>query len=518
MSTKILVAGDVRGQLDQLYARVSLVNSKHGPFKCLFCVGDFLGDAEAAEAAVAPYRSGAATVPLKTYFLSSTGDAASLPALLAEVAGGGEVAPGLVFLGLAGIAQVAGLSVAYLSGEADDMPTSDLRALAQAPGFRGVDLLLTSPWPRGAFRQLDEGALSADLLPDRDLHEVGLEALAELAVLLRPRYHFAATENQFWQRPPYRHSAATTMLCRFIALAAVQADKKQKWLHALSLAPAPVEGAPLPPEPPGTTSCPYPYGKPSASAAGGGAAADGAEPQAKRQKKEFVKDTRGWIADNCWFCMASPNFEAHLVASVADECYLAQAKGPLVPEHCLVIPLSHKACSLQLNAEDAAEVDKYVAALRKCFNDQDQEVVFFERYVGNSQFEHMHLHALPLPREAAARARSVLEQHGARVGVRFEVLPKGTVLSTVLPNVEPFLRIELPTGEQLLHRMSTNPRKHPLQYAREAFATLLGNPRRADWKVCMPVTRPGGPPLVELEGEVTEALKAVFGAYDPGAS
>ena len=130
--------------------------------------------------------------------------------------------------------------------------------------------------------------------------------------------------------------------------------------------------------------------------------------------------------------------------------------------------------------------DRYVASLRRCFRDRGLEVVFFERYVGNSQFEHMHLHALPLRPELAARSRSVVEQHGARLGIRFDVLPKGTAVSSVLTTVEPFLRIELPNGEQLLHRMSTNPRKHPLQYVREAFASLLGSPKRADWKVGVP--------------------------------
>ena len=39
-SVKILVAGDVYGDLDTLFQRVATVNSKAGPFECLFCVGE----------------------------------------------------------------------------------------------------------------------------------------------------------------------------------------------------------------------------------------------------------------------------------------------------------------------------------------------------------------------------------------------------------------------------------------------------------------------------------------------
>jgi hypothetical protein len=41
MSTvKILVAGDVQGDLDTLFQRVEAVNSKAGPFVCLLCIGE----------------------------------------------------------------------------------------------------------------------------------------------------------------------------------------------------------------------------------------------------------------------------------------------------------------------------------------------------------------------------------------------------------------------------------------------------------------------------------------------
>ena len=44
MSKKVLLAGDVRGRLSALFARVAAVNKSSGPFDLLLCVGRFFSD------------------------------------------------------------------------------------------------------------------------------------------------------------------------------------------------------------------------------------------------------------------------------------------------------------------------------------------------------------------------------------------------------------------------------------------------------------------------------------------
>ena len=46
--------------------------------------------------------------------------------------------------------------------------------------------------------------VQADVLPDKDLPEVGCERVAEIAATVRPRYHFCATMDHFFARTPYR--------------------------------------------------------------------------------------------------------------------------------------------------------------------------------------------------------------------------------------------------------------------------------------------------------------------------
>ncbi|KAK8931306.1 Zinc finger CCCH domain-containing protein 59 [Platanthera zijinensis] len=42
---------------------------------------------------------------------------------------------------------------------------------------------------------------------------------------------------------------------------------------------------------------------------------------------------------NCWFCLSSPHFEAHLVVSIGGSDYCALANGPLVQDHVLFEPI-----------------------------------------------------------------------------------------------------------------------------------------------------------------------------------
>lgn len=124
MSVKILVQGDVGGSIDAFAARIRKVHGgKAGPFAAVLCVGTFFGALETQRAEMKQYLSGAKTLPLPVYFV--TGDepacaADTLAAALADVGDpswGGQLCPNLHYLGTHGIAEVAGLTVAYMSGK-----------------------------------------------------------------------------------------------------------------------------------------------------------------------------------------------------------------------------------------------------------------------------------------------------------------------------------------------------------------------------------------------------------------
>ncbi|CAM6106973.1 unnamed protein product [Calypogeia fissa] len=93
-------------------------------------------------------------------------------------------------------------------------------------------IFLTNEWPEGVTLGVDLTSVPSNI--DKS---TGTAIVAELAADLKPRYHIAGTEEVFYARDPYLNPGAVHST-RFIGLGAVGNDRKQKFLHALSLAPA----------------------------------------------------------------------------------------------------------------------------------------------------------------------------------------------------------------------------------------------------------------------------------------
>ena len=291
--TKILIAGDVNGKLGALYKRVASVNaSAAGPFDALFCVGPFFspvggslhgttqetaagvnGDVGVADGheEIRAYVEGRATAPIPTYFVEGlpTGREFCRDP-------DGAVAPNITFLGKPGVHLLHGLKVAVLPGRYNAIAYRDASKVAAsaaaaegeyrnedvqavkaahfADGCATIDLLLTAEWPTGVCAFARDAAASAPAVAAAA--EAGSPVVAELARDLQPRYHAAGRGGVFFAREPYRNPKHH--VTRFVGLGATGNKEKQKWLHALGLAPANA----LPPAalhqlPPDTTQCPY---------------------------------------------------------------------------------------------------------------------------------------------------------------------------------------------------------------------------------------------------------------------
>ena len=140
---------------------------------------------------------------------------------------GVEFSPSLTFLGRRGILYTAqGLSVGYLSGV--DGPTATpfqfgdddidelLLPIRTQSGFLGVDVLLTSMWPRDVrfrrcvchcgqrYHTIGVFQVARHSVNQPSVATPGSTALARLAAGLKPRYHFAGMSAGHFERTPYR--------------------------------------------------------------------------------------------------------------------------------------------------------------------------------------------------------------------------------------------------------------------------------------------------------------------------
>lgn len=67
----------------------------------------------------------------------------------------------------------------------------------------------------------------------------------------------------------------------------------------------------------------------------------------------------------CWFCLATPTIEKHLITSIGMESYLTLPKGGITPDHMLIVPIEHISSMFEISPDAALEVEKYKQALRE---------------------------------------------------------------------------------------------------------------------------------------------------------
>ncbi|MBA0810411.1 hypothetical protein Gohar_002412, partial [Gossypium harknessii] len=119
----------------------------------------------------------------------------------------------------------------------------------------------------------------------------------------------------------------------------------------------------------------------------------------------------------CWFCLSSPNVESHLVTSIGENFYCALAKGPLVQDHVLIIPVEHMPNTLSLPADSEIELGKFQNSLKVYYKNQGNEAVFFEWI--SIRGTHANLQAVPVPSSKAAILKDIFTLAAEKLGFEF---------------------------------------------------------------------------------------------------
>uniref|UniRef100_UPI00358E978E CWF19-like protein 1 isoform X1 n=1 Tax=Myxine glutinosa TaxID=7769 RepID=UPI00358E978E len=517
---RILVSGDVCGEYDVMFQRVRSVMKKNGDFNILLCVGSFFGDSEASREVWREYKEGRRAVPLPTYILGPN-DASTVDLFpLADGTDGEEVAPGITYLGHHGVLRTpTGLVVAYLSGhetrngkaEAWQHTAAHGNALREM-GSKEMDILLSSTWPEGVCKYSPEPV---------SLHRTAESSVvANVCRYLQPRYHFAGLQGFFHERVPFRNHEVLRErpkpVTRFIGLAGATA-KKGRWLYAFSMTPwSRSPAVDLNKQPPDVTENPWNLSKVAKATLdcgeethealqfffdlGNRGKERGHQARGHRRgqgERRSVMDeglplvpskhqrTTGFspavTPDSCWFCLASPNVEKHLVVSIAEHMYMALAKGPLTPEHMLLSPISHHPSSPTLPPPALAEAHKFIRSLKLFHESRGARAVVFER---NYRSVHLQLQVVGVPSRCSTEdIKEAFEKDAKFRGLDLQEIPESSDLSQVVPVGAPYFYVELDSGQKLLHRIRN---KFPLHFGREVLAhkCLLNVTERSDWRAC----------------------------------
>lgn len=325
---------------------------------------------------------------------------------------------------------------------------------------------------------------------------------------IQPRYHITAAiyrpeavdQCAFYERVPYLTICKDTnarQITRLINLCSVNdtvKDKTKKYLHALHITDTSSQDV---------QATQSPYMKMARTAEHDMEHARKVQKVSNRYTagpSQFFFDTnvpRGRgppikERTECWFCLATPELERHLIVSIGQEAYLALPKGALSHDHILIIPIVHEKSTIQLSPSCKEEIERFKSQLRRMFASEGKEMIVFDRNVHSIGAAHCHMQVIGIPGDRSIHCSEVFETEGARYNITFEKLAAEQNLTEAVEN-RPFFYAEMPAMDQEADD-SVRPRcrllhivigKHYMQFGRHVVATLLGCPRRTNWKYCV---------------------------------
>lgn len=178
--------------------------------------------------------------------------------------------------------------------------------------------------------------------------------------------------------------------------------------------------------------------------------------------------------ETCWFCLSNPAARKYLIADIGDEVYLALAKGPLTPEHLILVPIEH--FSSTLNDFDGSlrnELKQFMKKVNELH--EGKRAIFFR--ISNNPSHHWHMQAISIDSVRISDFLEFLEDFSIKLGYNFK-----QAQNEVQETFFEFSYIS-DSGEiiKLVHQYDPSA-FFPAQYGRQVLASFLEIEGGADWK------------------------------------
>jgi hypothetical protein len=539
------VVGNIHGKIEEFFQKLGSLQSKTS-FSFAIVAGNLFADPKSATnedvEAIQKLLDGRITVPLTTYFALGTHELPPKVAFKIDTSTG-ELCQNLFYLGKRATTKTSeGIRIASLGGEYDasEPPTTEPQEAKytenDAKSLKGahlVDILVTSDWPDGVRK-----GSKVEFDPNKQPHQQS--CVADLALALKPRYHFSTSHDVFYEREPYfnvfEEDLDTFRLTRFLSLAEMGNQKKQKWIYAFSLDPVVADPTVLPA---GATSCPLVSSsgqrKKRAALPDQGSYRFANNPSLRKSPHPHKRrrDHAPLAPSECFFCLSSPNVATHLITSIGESAYMTVAKGPLTTNttfatlpfsaHMLIIPLSHTPMLSAIETDEerhstGKEMELFVTSLNSMLRKNSPELGAVSWSISRASGVHGHWQWMPVSKElinkglieAAFRVEAENEKYPSFARrkinevdekenyfiVRTWKLP-GATASDQSTHIDDHKSMALPLDSSF---------RFDVQFGRRVLAKLLELDERADWRQC-------GQEQKDEEADV-EAFKQVFKEFD----
>jgi len=222
----------------------------------------------------------------------------------------------------------------------------------------------------------------------------------------------------------------------------------------------------------------------------------------KFNKQHFPPDSR----TDCWFCLASPACEKHLIVAVYEECYVALPKGGVNDHHALIVPVEHGGDGALVNRKLSPEIESVKSKLRlHARTVLNKDLFVFERCIATKGGYHTHVQCIPVDANSGPTIQSKMLDMASRVGFQLKEITSDLGLNALEDDWSDgyfYAEIPLPGGGDEFRRFiyraggedsgvgndnngSRRGPTVPLQFGREVLAEVLDNPEIGQWKACV---------------------------------
>ncbi|OEL22169.1 CWF19-like protein 2 [Dichanthelium oligosanthes] len=132
----------------------------------------------------------------------------------------------------------------------------------------------------------------------------------------------------------------------------------------------------------------------------------------KRKNKEAHEERRSsnrpmlTQKERCLYCFENPSRPKHLIVAIGNFTYLMLPQfEPVVPGHCLILPLQHESATRTVDQNVWGEIRNFKKCLLKMFAQQDRDVVFMETVISLArQRRHCMIECIPVPCDVSSNA------------------------------------------------------------------------------------------------------------------
>ena len=224
----------------------------------------------------------------------------------------------------------------------------------------------------------------------------------------------------------------------------------------------------------------------------------------EKQKQRVILESRAMaeMLSRCQFCLDTPHFSKHLLIATGIGVFLSVPSHQSITEgHCLLVPIEHTTCSLQMDENVWSEIRIFQKGLARMFADRDMDVIFTEIFSHSKGKSHMYIECIPLPKDEGSLApmyfkKAILEsdEEWAQNTKLIDTRRKGVRNS--IPIGLPYFFVDFGLDGGYAHVIEDT-EKFPHYFAKEVVGGLLDVEPRLWLK----------PPKENLENQKSKALK-----------